>query len=171
MCFVLLQIKRIPRYFVTKDFHIFDSKTRKILNEYETNTGHQIVSIVNQDNKRTTFFLHQLIYEAYYGEIEDGYVIHHIDENKKNNNISNLQKMSKVAHAKHHAPKKYKDVVVACYLCGKMFLWTAKKQSAFYRNSNNRKRKIPAPFCSKKCCGLYGKSKQMEHQNKTSIVK
>lgn len=34
--------------------------------------------------------LHRLIYEEHRGEIPNGYVIHHIDENKLNNDVNNL---------------------------------------------------------------------------------
>lgn len=101
-----------------------------------------------------------MIYEAYFGEIEDNCVVHHIDENKHNNNINNLQKMTRFEHPKHHIPNKYQDVYVICPQCGKEFLWTARQQSAFYRNIHRTVQKNKTlslnPFCSKRCSGLYG---------------
>jgi hypothetical protein len=46
--------------------------------------------------------LHRLIYEAYYGQIPDGYHVHHIDGNKLNNRIDNLQLLSKSEHSSLH---------------------------------------------------------------------
>jgi hypothetical protein len=42
------------------------------------------------------------IYESYYGEILKGFHIHHIDGNKENNNIENLQCVSPIEHYNIH---------------------------------------------------------------------
>ena len=47
--------------------------------------------------------LHRKIWEDFYGQkIPEGYVIHHKDENPKNNSIDNLQLMTAEEHIKHH---------------------------------------------------------------------
>ena len=81
-------------------------------------------------------YLHRAVWEFYNGEIPKGYVVHHKDENKANNNISNLQLMTKIEHKKLHneirKPEKY-----ICEYCGKEF---------------ERKHKgKPNRFCSHKC--------------------
>jgi hypothetical protein len=48
---------------------------------------------------------HRNIYETTYGEIPKGYIIHHIDGDTKNNNISNLQLMKQSEHIKLHMNK------------------------------------------------------------------
>lgn len=45
---------------------------------------------------------HRLIWEKAYGEIPEGYIIHHIDGNKSNNDLSNLQMMSREEHSRLH---------------------------------------------------------------------
>ena len=42
------------------------------------------------------------IYEQYYGEIPDGFHIHHKDFNHNNNNFNNLEALSPDDHAKKH---------------------------------------------------------------------
>ena len=49
-------------------------------------------------NKR----LHRLIWEAYNGELPEDMVIHHIDGNKTNNDINNLEVLSKSDHSVLH---------------------------------------------------------------------
>jgi len=45
---------------------------------------------------------HRLIYSLHNGRIPKNYVVHHKDGNKTNNNIENLQAMSKKAHNELH---------------------------------------------------------------------
>ena len=47
--------------------------------------------------------LHNYIYERSYGKIPDGYEIHHIDCNKLNNDLTNLQLLTPSEHTKIHA--------------------------------------------------------------------
>lgn len=53
--------------------------------------------------------LHRYVYEQYYGEIPKGYQVHHIDENKDNNDISNLKLMTISEHMKLHMAKRDKN--------------------------------------------------------------
>lgn len=46
---------------------------------------------------------HRWVWEYHYGEIPKGYHIHHIDDNKSNNEIKNLLMLTAYAHLKHHA--------------------------------------------------------------------
>lgn len=46
--------------------------------------------------------LHRLIFEDFYGEIPEGFVVHHKDGNKLNNCILNLQLMKKSEHDRLH---------------------------------------------------------------------
>jgi len=47
-------------------------------------------------------YLHRLIFEDFYGEIPDGYVVHHKDENPSNNCILNLQLLKEKEHHNLH---------------------------------------------------------------------
>ena len=50
-------------------------------------------------DKKTKYKMkHRVIWEKYNGKIPSEYVIHHIDGNKQNNDIENLQCMSKQDH-------------------------------------------------------------------------
>lgn len=40
------------------------------------------------------FFVHRLVYETFIGEIPKGYYVNHIDENKQNNSVENLNLMT-----------------------------------------------------------------------------
>lgn len=47
--------------------------------------------------------LHRAIWKFYNGDIPKGYQVHHKDENKDNNDISNLELLSASEHAKLHS--------------------------------------------------------------------
>lgn len=53
------------------------------------NKGYLIVNL-SKDSVVTTKLVHRLVYEAFHGEIPEGLVVNHIDENPKNPSLSNL---------------------------------------------------------------------------------
>lgn len=94
--------------------------------------------------------LHVAIWEAANGKVPDGYEIHHVDRNKDNNALENLQCLSIAEHRRLHvkinrdkgilSPPKYKTI---CAECGKEFLATVKH----------------GKFCSRECKGKWSYSK------------
>lgn len=57
--------------------------------------GYWKVSLVDDEGKTHKFQLHRLIYIAVYGEISEDLQVNHIDEDKDNNSISNLNLMTR----------------------------------------------------------------------------
>jgi hypothetical protein len=51
-----------------------------------------------ESQKRINKFVHCLIWYSFYPETPDDYSIHHIDGNKANNELSNLQAMTTAEH-------------------------------------------------------------------------
>lgn len=71
--------------------------------------GYPCISISHEKYR-----IHQLLGEFIFGSIRKGYVIHHIDGNRLNNNSDNLQYLSHSAHSKlHNKGKKYTPCKVA----------------------------------------------------------
>ena len=104
----------------------------------------QIVFKKAKDNHfRVSIQMHRAVWEYYHGEIPDGYVVHHVDFNSKNNNLNNLVLMTYSDHSAIHgssnaACKKKKKFV--CAFCGKEF--------EAINSGNNQ-------FCSVSCLGKY----------------
>lgn len=62
------------------------------------------------------------VWQYYNGEIPDGYVIHHVDENPDNNAIENLQCMTQAEHRRLHNENLTRDFKeFTCVVCGKTF--------------------------------------------------
>lgn len=97
--------------------------------------------------------IHLYVWNYYTGiEVPPGYDIHHKDVNAANNDISNLQMLSKADHRKiHNELRKLKRQEFICKNCGKKFLAI-----------NTGKVK----FCSKKCYHRY----DLEHRPKVTKI-
>lgn len=76
---------------------------------------------LNNSGKYGSRMVHDLIWEKYNGPIPEGYQIHHIDGNKLNNNISNLQLLDQMTHKRLHEGCKLINGIwyKPCSKCGK----------------------------------------------------
>ena len=65
------------------------------------NDGYWYITTKENNGK----LLHRLIYEDEFGPIPQGFVVHHLDGNKQNNEINNLVLLSISEHHSMHATK------------------------------------------------------------------
>lgn len=49
----------------------------------------------------------RIVYENFYGQVPEGMIVHHIDEDKRNNHISNLEILTPVEHNALHYPARF----------------------------------------------------------------
>ncbi len=64
--------------------------------------GYWLIYIPQED----WMYYHHYIWELHHKtKLPEGYCIHHIDENKLNNNLNNLQLMAQKEHNNHHRKK------------------------------------------------------------------
>lgn len=83
------------KYEVYPDGHIFSYYTNKFLKPKTNKNGYQVVLLYDNEGNRKMYYLHRVVYEAVSGEpIPPNMQVNHIDENKENNAISNLNLMS-----------------------------------------------------------------------------
>lgn len=102
--------------------------------------------------------LHRVIIKNYLGRLLNANeVVHHIDENKKNNSIENLQVLDSVEHNRMHQLKGgRKYVKLKCPLCGKTF--DLSKSQSFLQKPPYTLR---CNFCSPNCRGKFARYKQL----------
>lgn len=103
--------KLAPNYGVTKTGIVFNLKNNKILKPANRN-GYLRVSLNGK-----MYSVHRLVYETYVGEIPEKMVIDHIDGNRANNNLSNLQLTTQSKNVKktYDGGKRAGAVGVTCF--------------------------------------------------------
>ena len=66
----------------------------KVLNPTDNGNGYLIISLRDDNRNRKNFYVHRLVAEHFLREIAGGEVVNHLDYNKKNNNVENLEIIS-----------------------------------------------------------------------------
>ena len=85
-----IMIKQNNNYEVSDYGNIRNKKTKRLLKPAISNKGYYLVSLSNK-GKTHTYTIHKLVMEHFNRCAFDYEVINHIDHNKLNNNISNLE--------------------------------------------------------------------------------
>lgn len=122
---------------------------KKIYGPYTRKDGRQHLVIVNDDKKNTISYPKWLMEKELGRSLLPNETVDHIDENPLNNEISNLQVVtrsenSRLWHERH--PAEY--LTLTCKVCGKEF--KKRKKAEIY---DRAVRKADGPFCSKSCVG------------------
>jgi hypothetical protein len=93
------KIENYPNYSVTEDGKIFSHTYNKFLKPFSSNGYFRIA--LSKNNKTKKFLVHRLVAIAYLHTIENKKIINHLDGNKKNNDISNLEWCNNSENLKH----------------------------------------------------------------------
>lgn len=97
---------------------------------------------------------HHVVWESVYGHIPKGYVVHHKDEKKLNNQINNLQLMTFADHRKHHQGYKKDETgnwaLKICFDCKELLPF-----DYFYKSTRNER----MSRCIR-CDALYNKKRR-----------
>lgn len=91
----MCKLLNYDNYEIYADGRIWSYKRNKFLKPITIKGGYQRVYLYDNEGKRKMYLVHRLVYEAVTGE-QIPYVlqVNHIDENKTNNNINNLNLMT-----------------------------------------------------------------------------
>lgn len=82
-----------PNYEISSCGRIRNKKTNRLL-RVDNNQKYSRIELSNS-GKRKKYYIHRLVYCSFNNDYNlDGYVIDHIDNDAKNNNLSNLQKIT-----------------------------------------------------------------------------
>ena len=87
---VFMEVVGYPNYLIYDDGRVYGKTKNTFLKPYTTNTGYEVVDLFC-NGKRKKFLVHRLVALHYLEKIEGLEIVDHIDQNKKNNNVSNLR--------------------------------------------------------------------------------
>jgi len=106
--------------------------------------------------KNNYVLLHRVLMENHLGRLLDSdEIVHHIDENKKNNEISNLQVMKALEHVLHHVKQKGETLLeMKCPCCKTVFSKPKNK-------THVGKKEGKTTFCSASCRGKFWRDVQL----------
>lgn len=86
-------------YAITEDGRVWSYLRNKWLKPRIKSTGYFQITLI-KDGKVKSFAIHRLVYETFKGQIPEGLTVDHIDGCKDNNNIFNLQLLTRGDNAR-----------------------------------------------------------------------
>ena len=97
------------KYFASEDGQILSKKRKKILKFWlNRDKGYQYFSLYINNTKKT-YLVSRFVYECFKGNIPDDKEVDHLDNNKENNSIKNLQLLTRKENVRKSCCKKVKS--------------------------------------------------------------
>ena len=94
-------IKDWEKYYEISNFgNVRNIKTRKLLTGDINNCGYHRVCLYH-NNKKKKYFRHRLVAEHFLEKVKDKNFVNHIDGNKANNNVNNLEWVTRKENMVH----------------------------------------------------------------------
>lgn len=96
-------IQNYPNYMINSKGEIYSLKPKRIVKLVQSvaRNGYKVVCLSN-NGKQKTIYVHRLVANAYFGAPEKGMQINHIDGNKHNNDVSNLEYVTAQYNIAHY---------------------------------------------------------------------
>ena len=102
------EIKGFPNYFIEDDGRVWSESSQKFLQPLHDTNGYLMVNL-HKDGKQQTKRVHKLVAEAFIDNPNNYTQINHIDENKENNNVNNLEWCT-IAYNNNYGTHYYKSI-------------------------------------------------------------
>jgi hypothetical protein len=83
------------------------SKRGRIMNHHDNGTGYRYISLV-KDGVRKNHYVHRLVAEAFIPAVDGKEYVNHIDRNRANNNVDNLEWCTCSENVRHSVPYRRK---------------------------------------------------------------
>lgn len=98
---MIKQRSDLPGYDFYSDGRIWSVFYKRFLTPTPTKTGHYQIEL-QRNHKPCYIRVHRLIYETFVRPLKKGEIVHHIDHNPANNDVSNLVAMKRSDHTRMH---------------------------------------------------------------------
>lgn len=87
-------IRSIDRKVFTRKTNSYKALKGRVLKTSMTGSGYETVDLCRDGNNKS-YRIHRIVAENFLGGVKDGLVVHHIDNDKLNNKLENLEIVSK----------------------------------------------------------------------------
>lgn len=103
-------IKSFDNYQVSSKGRVRNRKTNKVLRTMSSERGGYYPFVdLRQDGRRACTNVHKLVAITFLGPIPKDNEIHHIDHDRHNNNVENLEYQHKDIHRKNHIDERHRE--------------------------------------------------------------
>lgn len=94
-------VKGFSWFLFSADGQVYDIVRKTIKPQFDNGGGYMQVNLLNDEGIRKRVYVHRMVYQAFKGPIPKGKEINHIDENKANNCIENLEAVTHTQNQNH----------------------------------------------------------------------
>lgn len=126
-------IRGYKGYYLISNFgRIYSIKSDTIIKNILRRTGYEEVGL-SKNGKRKKYRVHRLVARTFIGPIRKGYVVNHIDENKANNRVDNLEIVTQKENLRHGTvQRRISDKLSKALILTKI----SNNESSIYRNAS-----------------------------------
>lgn len=103
-----------PIYTINENGEIKNINTNKYLKFAVTTAGYYTVGLQQKDNSRKTYYIHILVAEMFLYKPINSEQVNHIDKNRSNNHVSNLEWCTQLENLEHQFSNKNTPVLADC---------------------------------------------------------
>jgi hypothetical protein len=96
-----LEIKGYSNYLIYEDGKVWSKKTKRFIKQFVNRGGYLILNLSRVGEKPKSFRVHRIVAEHFLPKKENLLDVNHIDGNKQNNHVSNLEWSNKSLNGKH----------------------------------------------------------------------
>jgi DNA-binding transcriptional regulator YiaG len=97
----LYPIKGFDKYMITKTGKVYSCYSKIFMKPHQNKDGYLKVIINNNNNKKVNKTIHRLLMENFVPNPENKKEVNHLDGNKQNNSLDNLEWLTRKENAQH----------------------------------------------------------------------
>lgn len=139
----------------------------KVFGPYICKDGRKRVVFYFNDKSTSSMSYARYLYQIEKGEIDKELTVDHIDENRENDVIENLQPLTRLENIQkailNGKMKETEWFEGTCVECNKVFI----KPMRQIRNNQFKQKKV-GPFCSRSCAGKHNQRLQMQYKERVA---